>query len=290
MIIEETYVLHVTKKCNMKCAYCYERDKESEYEWSDIKIILDDIVKYNKHFNLEFLGGEPCLRIDLIGLTIGYLESKPDVTVGRYSITTNGTIINKELIDILKQYPHVDWVASIDGNKIMNTMRVLKDNTNGHDIVVENFKVLRDALDGDHNDQLGCHMVTHHYNIAYFNDGITHLYDIGFRNFGIGTVESIMEIDDRYCEEFVRQHKILSDRLHKGELSGIMIGLFEGVKPPTDERHYIRDETGKVVLETYGRAENDILTDEVYRTEPSSSPIGDTIYRIRKEVYDYHNR
>jgi sulfatase maturation enzyme AslB (radical SAM superfamily) len=274
----------------MRCIYCYEKDKTSTYEWGDIKKLIDDIVRYNSDFNLEFLGGEPCLRIDLIYQTVEYLNSMGDITVGNFAITTNGTIIDDTLIDILKKNRNVTWHASIDGNEFMNSLRLMKSGKNSYSIVIENFKELKRALDSDRHGQLACHIVTHPYNIGYFNDGITDLYKQGFRGFGIGTVESTIIIDEQYCKEFIRQHQILSDRIKAGELPGISIGLFDELKPKSDSRHYIRDYTGKVILETYGRAEGDIKNTEKYRTDPATSSLGDTIYNIRKAVYDYHNR
>lgn len=286
----ETYVLHVTKECNMNCTYCYEKDKSSKYEWNDIKVLLDDIIKYNKEFNLEFLGGEPCLRVDLIEKTIDYLNSVPDVSVKNFTITTNGTIVTQQLIDLLKTNSNVRWSASIDGNRLMNFMRIIKENKmNSYDTVVKNFRRLRDELGDRGNKQLSCHLVTHHYNIGYLNDGITDLYNVGFRNFGIGTIESTLTIDDAYCDSFIKQCQILSDRIKVGKLPGIYIGIFNELKPEDDKRHYIRDETGKVILETYGRANNDIKDTEEYKTISSSSPISDKINYIRKTVYNYHN-
>jgi len=284
----ETYVLHITKECNMDCVYCYEKDKTSTYTWTEIKDLIDNIVLYNKEFTLEFLGGEPCLRIDLIKQTFDYLESMKDVNVHHYAITTNGTIVNQDLIDLLKKNQKMTWTASMDGCKFANCLRITKDGHNSYDIVVKNFKTLRDALGNDK--QLGVHPVTHPYNIGYFMQSIEDLYNTGFRKFGIGTVESTIRIDQQYCDEFIKQHKILSDKIKNGDFPGISIGLFEGLKPKTDGRYYIKDKSGKTILETYGRAENDIKDSEQYKTPSASSDLGTMIYDIREAVYNYHNK
>lgn len=290
----ETYVLHITKECNCDCIYCYERDKKSIYEWEEIKALLDDIIKYNKHFSLEFLGGEPCLRIDLIEKVIRYLYdmqrvAKIPLNIQRFIITTNGTIINSDLIHILKYWENVSWCASIDGNKFMNSLRVTKDGINTYDKVIENYKKLYHELNNDMRGQLSVHLVTHPYNVGYLYDGIADLYSQGVRSFGIGTIESTMIIDDEYCKEFVSQLKKLADDVVLFEkFPGIKIGLFEGLKPKSDSRYYIKDENGKTILETYGRVESDIKNDPKYVTPPSSSNISDKIYNIRKEVYDYY--
>lgn len=284
----ETYVLHITKQCNMKCIYCYEKDKTSEYEWDDIKVILDNIIKYNTHFKLEFLGGEPCLRIDLIKQTIEYLESIDQISVDSYYITTNGTIVTDELIGLINKYKNkLYWSASLDGTKLMNSMRIMKTGDNSYDTVVKNIKKL---LNSTSNRNISVHFVTHHYNIGYLNLGIDNLYKLGVRNFGIGTIESTMIIDDYYCNEFVKQLNFLSDRIKiKNEFPNINVDVLNNLKPKSDQRHYIRDSSGKTLLETYGRANNDIKDSEDYKTSPSSSPIGDLIYNIREKVYKYHN-
>lgn len=282
----ETYVLHVTKECNMQCVYCYETDKTSTYTWEDLKEILDGIVKYNNNFNLEFLGGEPCIRIDLIRKTVEYLTSLKNIKVEAFLITTNGTIINDDLISLMKEHTNIKYISSIDGTPLMNSLRIMKTGYNSHDTVVENFKTLLELFGPD---RIKCHLVTHPYNIGYLNDGIDHLYEIGLRSFAIGTIESTIEIDDDYCNTFIEQHKILSDRIKNGELSGAHIGLFESLKSKSDKRHYIKDEIGRTLLETYGRKDNDIKDSEKYKTFPSSSPLGDRIYKIREAVYNYHN-
>ena len=282
----ETYVLHITKECNMMCRYCYEQDKTSTYEWHDIKELLDDIVKYNNNFSLEFLGGEPCLRTDLIKKTVKYLSNINDVNVQSFMITTNGTIVDDVLIETMKKYNNVSYAFSMDGNNIMNCLRIMKTGHNSHDIVVKNAKKMLELFGPD---RISCHFVTHPYNIGYLNDGIDHLYNIGIRSFGIGTIESTIIIDEDYCKTFIKQHKILSDRIKKGELPNINISLFSWLKPITDERHYIKDDTGKTILETYGRAKNDIKDTNKYNNINSFSDLGNTIYFIREAVYFYHN-
>ena len=273
----------------MKCIYCYEEDKTSEYTWDEIKSTLDGIVKYNKKFALEFLGGEPCLRTDLMCQVVDYLESFEDVEVTKYIITTNGTIINGELIDLLKNNKRVVWAASIDGTRFGNFMRVMKDDKNSYDTVIKNFKTLQQEL-GDDTKQLGCHMVTHPYNIGYYVDGVVNLYNQGFRFIDIGIVENTMIIDDQYCKEFLRQNEILSDMIKSGKLPGVEIGLFNSLRPKKDSKHYIKDDSGKVILETFGRADGDIKDSDEYKTQGSYSELGTMIPDIREKAYNYHNR
>jgi sulfatase maturation enzyme AslB (radical SAM superfamily) len=186
----ERYVIHVTKRCQCLCIYCYEQDKTSEYTWEEIKELIDNIIKYNKdkEFQIEYLGGEPLLAFDLIKQATAYLESFKEIKVNNYAITTNGTILTDEITEWLKQNPKVSWLASLDGTKFMNQLRIFKDSKiNTYDIVIENCKK---ALKELGSNRIGIHMVTHPYNIAFLSKGIENLYNIGIRNIGVGTVES----------------------------------------------------------------------------------------------------
>ena len=98
----ETYVIHVTKQCNMQCKYCYEEDKTSIYSWDEIKKFIDILVsKSPDQFIVEFLGGEPLLAWDLIRQAYEYLESFPNKQIESYALTTNGTILTDEILDYL---------------------------------------------------------------------------------------------------------------------------------------------------------------------------------------------
>lgn len=279
----ETYVVHVTKKCNCDCSYCYEVDKKSDYDWLEVRDLIDEIAKYNDKFHIEFLGGEPCLRIDLIERVVDYLPQ-----AAAFTITTNGTIVNQQLIDLMLRNDKVTWAASIDGHQWANNLRVFRDGTNTHDKVIENLKKLLDA--GVSVDQIGCHMTTHLYNVAYIFDSVSHLYDMGFRHIGVGTIESTMRIDDRYCNSFKSQMMKVSRYLHAGWFPNLQVWELERLKPASDQRHYIYDDDGKMIGESYGRMENDIISQNIdgVKSMAVGSDLEDTIVDIRKFVYDYH--
>ena len=284
-MIKETYVVHITKECNMDCKYCYEKDKTSIYKWEEIQYLLDNIIKYNKDFNLEFLGGEPVLRHDYIIKTVEYLKDKNINT--NFMITTNGTLLPQDLIDYLKVNKNITWHASMDGNTVANFLRITKDGYNSHDLVIQNHKKLEQEIGID---RIGIHMITHPFNIAYFRDSIEHLYENGIRSIGVGIVESTLEIGREFCLEYIKQHDQVSKEIIQNKYPHISISSFDYLKPRTDQRHYVRDETGKVILETYGRVKDDILTDENFKTPPASSPIGDVIVDLRELVYKRHHK
>lgn len=287
----ERYVIHVTKECNCDCHYCYEDDKTSTYTWEEIKTLIDRIVqnRTSNEFGIEFLGGEPMLRWDLVKKSYEYLESIPEISVQDYVITTNGTIMTLEIADYLSKNKKLLFAASLDGHPWANQLRVFKDSRkNTHDAVIKNIKFLQ-----KHNVPVSVHMVTHPYNVAYLAESIEHLYKQGIRYIDVGTVEKTIQIDEQYCQRFVEELDVVSKKIVNGEYPGLRISLFEWVKPYNDVRTYIKDpKTGKVVAESYGRSGNDITHTNDYAVLRCTdrTKISELIYSIRKQVYDNHQR
>lgn len=283
----ERYVIHVTKICNMKCSYCYETDKSSTYTWDEIKKLIDDICIYNDEFSVEFLGGEPMLAWDLIKKSIEYLESKNHIKVSEYIITTNGTIVNDELIEMMKIY-NITYAVSLDGGYFANQLRLTKDNKNSYDIAMSNISKLQDA---GLIEKINIHMVAHPYNVGLIAKSIDLFYYNGIHSIGIGIIESTVGFGKEFHDEWIDQLKFISDKIHEGEYKGLYIDELNYLKPKTDKRNYVIDEFGKVIAESYGRSDDDITKKNIYNVNESTPGIlSDYIYNMRETVYKYHQR
>lgn len=287
----ERYVIHVTKECNCDCLYCYEKDKTSEYTWEEIKHLIDKIIKCRtrNEFGIEFLGGEPMLRWDLIKQSYEYLENILEINVVDYIITTNGTIMEKEIADYLSKNKKIRLAYSLDGHIHANQLRVFKDSRkNTYHRVIENINFLK-----KYGIESTVHMVTHPYNVAMIADSIDYLYKFGIKIIDIGTVESVMKINKEYCDRFIEELDIVSKKIIDGTYSDLHIGLFEWLKPYSDVRSYIKDpETGKTIGESYGRSGNDITHTNDYNVIKCKhkDEISEMIYHIRKTAYDSHQK
>lgn len=287
----ERYVIHVTKACNLECLYCYEDDKTSTYTWDEVREFINMLIRYrtSDEFGIEFLGGEPMLAWDLIKKSYEYLEANTNVSVTDYAITTNGTILNEEINDYLVKNRKLRWAASLDGHRHANQLRLIKGtHKNSYSLVVENLRKLQEnGIDPS------VHMVTHPYNVAFISDSIDHLYKLGFRHIDLGTVEKTIPIDDEYCDRFIKELDLVSQKIIDGTYSGLSIGQFNWLKPYNDVRSYIKDPvTGKTIAESYGRSGNDITHKQDYtvvRCE-TKDDVGEMIYHIRKAVYDNHQK
>ena len=111
----KTVAFYTTYKCNLKCYYCWfvnhrKTNKNNNYI---NKVIFEKFIKEAIKLGLSsilFTGGEPFLRNDIIDLL--EIANKNNLL---FSIETNGTLLNEEIIKNLKKYKNLYIVAtSID--------------------------------------------------------------------------------------------------------------------------------------------------------------------------------
>jgi uncharacterized protein len=264
----ENYVIHITKECNCSCKYCYEKDKVSTYSWFDIEKLLNNIKEYNKEFSIEFLGGEPLLAFDLIKKSCDYLESFEDIHVLQYIISSNGTILNQEIIDFLKNTQKVIMAFSIDGTEFMNCLRTFKNGYNTHSTIIENIKVLQ-----NNNIPIICHMTIHPYNVGFLANGIDYLYDLGIKTISIGTIESTIITGKEFFTRYIQELDLVSQKIINNEYPGLLVDILSNniENSKQDQKHYIYNNDGIIIAETYGRAKNDIKDKDIYITKNVSN-------------------
>lgn len=281
----ERYVIHVTKICNMKCLYCYEQDKHSTYEWEEVKTLIDNICEHQKEFSVEFLGGEPMLAFDLIKKSVEYFSTK-DVNVIDFIITTNGTILTEDMLDFMRSNPKIYYAVSLDGGYFANQLRLFN-NKNSYDVAMSNIKKAIEAIG---NNRVSTHIVSHPYNVGLISKSIDLFYHNGIRNIGVGIIEGTMEIGKEFYDEYLVQLKDVSDKVKSGFYKGLSIDELESTAHHKSNKHYMYDENGKLIGESYGRAENDITKQAIYNTRALASERSELITKLRKAVYDYHHQ
>ena len=93
-----TVFLHVTKACNLRCAYCYfsaARPLPNEMRTNEFARLWHGMLAVRPH-KVVFTGGEPLLRADLLELLGGLRAADPDHQVLR-CLNTNGHLVTGEL-------------------------------------------------------------------------------------------------------------------------------------------------------------------------------------------------
>ncbi|WP_455664570.1 radical SAM protein [Phocaeicola sp.] len=126
-------ILNPTQDCNFRCWYCYEKHPKGwmQPEIMDrIKQLVNHIFAEGeiKHFRLSWFGGEPLLYFDEViyplSIYIKQCAEKYNINFSN-SITTNGFLLTKEIINKCKEVDLNSFQITLDGdrdshNKIRN--------------------------------------------------------------------------------------------------------------------------------------------------------------------------
>lgn len=129
-------VVEVTSKCNLQCAYCYNKLGDSKI--ADINSeVMARLLKEAREigvFDINFCGGEPFCHKDFITHIKTAKSFGFDLT-----INTNGTLITKEIAHELKQLDVIQHIqVSFDGHT-----REINDRTRGKfDLSFRGFRLL----------------------------------------------------------------------------------------------------------------------------------------------------
>ena len=111
-------VWNITKSCNLNCKHCYSHSNlksvADELSTDECKEVLNDLAQFKVPVVL-FSGGEPLTRNDVFEL-ISYTKS-----LGlRAVVSTNGTLITKDIAREIKNLDVSYIGVSLDGNKETN--------------------------------------------------------------------------------------------------------------------------------------------------------------------------
>ena len=186
--------LHIAHDCNLACRYCFA--EEGEYHGRRAlmsfevgKKALDFLVANSgNRVNLEvdFFGGEPLMNWDVVKQLVEYGRSleKPNNKKFRFTLTTNGILLNDEILEFVnKEMGNI--VLSIDGRKEINDkMRPFRGGQGSYDIIVPKFQKVAES-----RDQMNYYVrgtFTHH-NLDFSKD-VLHLADLGFKQISVEPV------------------------------------------------------------------------------------------------------
>lgn len=148
--------LCVTQNCNLRCSYCvYSGQFQNFRTHKNISmsntLAIDAADYFLKHASpyddlyFTFYGGEPLLNLPLISKVSKYLKKNLKNRIN-FSITTNGTIINKKIIEYIKKNK-VFLTISLDGNKYTHDKnRKFKNGNGSFDKILKNLEKLKSSL------------------------------------------------------------------------------------------------------------------------------------------------
>ncbi len=149
----EKITLQMTQNCNLRCSYCtysgnYENRTHSNKIMSEdiIYKCIDYLMSHSdevEEVNIGFYGGEPLLQKADIFKCINYISNKYSYRKVSYSITTNGTLLDDDIIDFLV-HNNIDLTISLDGPKeIQDSNRRTVNGEGTFDKIMYNLKRIK---------------------------------------------------------------------------------------------------------------------------------------------------
>lgn len=150
--------LHVAHTCNLNCSYCFASQGKYAGERAIMseevgKRALDFLIENSgtrHNLEVDFFGGEPLMNLDVVKSLVAYARER-EKECGknfRFTLTTNGVLIDDDLIDFANREMS-NVVLSLDGRKeIHDRFRVDYAGKGSFDKIVPKFQKLVEARGG----------------------------------------------------------------------------------------------------------------------------------------------
>ncbi|MCI6739334.1 MAG: thioether cross-link-forming SCIFF peptide maturase [Bacteroidales bacterium] len=178
--------LHVAHTCNLTCDYCFASQGKYHGERALMsfevgKQALDFLIAHSgSRVNLEvdFFGGEPLMNWEVVKQLVAYGRSQeePCHKKFRFTLTTNGMLVNDEVIDFCNKEMH-NVVLSLDGRKeVHDRLRRTVGGKGSYDVIVPKFQEFAARREGKNYYVRGTYTRD---NLDFTND-IFHMADLGF--------------------------------------------------------------------------------------------------------------
>ena len=236
--------LHVAHTCNLNCSYCFASQGKYAGERAIMseevgKRALDFLIENSgtrHNLEVDFFGGEPLMNLDVVKNLVAYARER-EKECGknfRFTLTTNGVLIDDDLIDFANREMS-NVVLSLDGRKeIHDRFRVDYAGKGSFDKIVPKFQKLVEARGGKDYYMRGTFT---HANPDFVND-IRTMLDLGFNELSMEPVvcapDDPSALTDEDLEIVMKQYE---------ELANLMLERRKAGKPFTFY-HYMIDLSG----------------------------------------------
>ncbi|MBR0231911.1 MAG: thioether cross-link-forming SCIFF peptide maturase [Clostridia bacterium] len=222
--------LHVAHTCNLNCAYCFAsqgkyRGERAVMSFEVGKRALDFLVENSgtrHNLEVDFFGGEPLMNFDVVKRLVSYARSieKAAGKNFRFTLTTNGLLIDDEVIDFANR-ECVNVVLSLDGRReIHDRYRVDYAGNGSWDRIVPKFQRLVKARGGKNYYMRGTFT---HRNPDFLND-VRAMLDLGFTELSMEPVvaapgdEAALTAEDIEVakEQYEQLARLMTERRREG--------------------------------------------------------------------------
>ncbi len=142
------FIMVPTNRCNMACVYCHaEAEALSCKEWDMSEEVLYKTVDFffsvpqngRKEIRIEFQGGEPLLRYDLVQRAMDYAMQRADQEglEANFVIVSNLTLMTDDIAADIKARENIRLCSSLDGPPVVHDkQRIFPNGRETHQHVV----------------------------------------------------------------------------------------------------------------------------------------------------------
>ena len=150
--------LHVAHTCNLNCSYCFASQGKYHGDRALMSFevgrqALDFLIAHSgtrRNLEVDFFGGEPLMNFEVVRQLVAYARAveKEHNKNFRFTLTTNGMLIDDEVIDFANRECH-NVVLSLDGRKeVHDRFRVDYAGNGSWERIVPKFRRLVEARGG----------------------------------------------------------------------------------------------------------------------------------------------
>lgn len=148
----DLHIVIPTLRCNQKCVYCHASSKSIDSDGYDMdentaKAVVDFIFQSpSKTLIIEFQGGEPLLRFDIVKYIIEYATKLNENFKKKiiFTIVTNFSLLSKDKLDYLVEN-NISICTSLDGPQSLHDKnRPFATGAGSHSLVEEAIKNLEE--------------------------------------------------------------------------------------------------------------------------------------------------
>ena len=236
--------LHVAHTCNLNCEYCFASQGKYHGERAVMSLevgkrALDFLIEHSgtrRNLEVDFFGGEPLMNFQMLKDLVAYARSieKAAGKNFRFTLTTNGVLIDDEVIDFANREMS-NVVLSLDGRKeIHDRYRVDYAGNGSFDKIVPKFQKLVEARNGENYYMRGTFT---HRNPDFLED-IKTMLDLGFSELSMEPVVCAAgdpaELTAEDLPIVMKQYEALADLMLERDRAG----------KPFTFYHYMIDLTG----------------------------------------------
>lgn len=220
--------LHVAHTCNLNCSYCFAAQGKYHGERAVMSLetgkrAIDFLIENSgshKNLDIDFFGGEPLMNWEVVKQLVEYGREQEKLHGKniRFTLTTNGVLLNDEVIDFCNKEMH-NVVLSLDGRpEVHNRFRKDYNGAGSYEKILPNFL---NFLKKRGNKSYYMRGTYTHYNTDFLND-ILHMADLGFKELSMEpvvcdpsdpcalTAEDLPVLYDQYeklAEEMIKRKK-----------------------------------------------------------------------------------